>query len=152
MIDHNASVPVEDAPICIVVADEHAARFFVRTRPPGRLTEVHELAESADFLDQNEHLPERLRRVGGRTMVRTRRDRSREERALFIRRVAARIDRGIGLLGAENLAICAPPDVLSLLRDQIRPETRQLLTCEVCRDRVPQSAEAIEKFVLAAGI
>lgn len=148
----NTPVSAEDPPTCILVADEHAARFFFRPRSGAPLTEIHELAESSDFLDQNDHLPERLRRVGGRTMVRTRRERTREEHALLIRRVAARIDEAIGMLGAESLALCAPPHILSLLRDQIRPETRQLVAHEICRDLAPQPAAAIESFLLAAGV
>lgn len=141
-----------EAPTCILVADEHAARFFLRAASHERLRELPDLAESADFLEHDERLNQSLRRVAGRTMVRTRRECRREERAVFARRVASRLEQAIPMLAARKVALCAPPDILALLREQMRPETRKLLTSELGQERVPQSAEALESVMLAAGI
>jgi len=143
---------MEAGPTCIIVADKHAARLFLRARPGERLTELHELSESADLFEHHERLPEILRRVGGRTMVKTRTARSREENALFIRRVAARLDQAVETFVPEKIALCAPPDILSLLRDQVTASTRSRIACEICRDHVSQSVDAIDSVMHAAGL
>jgi protein required for attachment to host cells len=139
-------------PTCIVVADEHAARFFHRSSPTSPLVEVLEFADSADILERDETPPRDLRRVNGRTSVRPRAEKSGEMIDRFLKRVARRIDEGLGALKAEHLVLCAPALVLAKLRDAIGARSRDHLICEIRDDLVSHPIPAIEANLSSHGV
>jgi protein required for attachment to host cells len=129
-------------PTWIVVADSHAARFFLRSRWGDPIREYPELAESADYFDHRQsgvgpsHAP---------SAAEFRRERKHgvEERA-FLHRIAKEIDELIVSHSAQGLVLCAPPRELALLRDYISEHSRAKLTCEVTRDFVQEKAASID--------
>lgn len=132
-------------PICIVVANEQASRFFLRAKPKAPLRELAEFADSSDFLDHEDARPSEFRRSGSRTMLKARSRKSEEQLQVFLRRVAGQIDLAVSRHEAEGLAICASPHVLGLLRDFIAEDTRVRLVYELPADKVRKSASALDE-------
>jgi protein required for attachment to host cells len=130
-------------PTWIVVADDRAARFFLRSHWGDPIEELPELAESADFLDR--------RHAGTRTeatppvqaAVRQTAKHDEDEKS-FLHRVAKEIDELMISHSAQGLVLCAPPRVLSLLRDYVSAHTRARLCCEITRDFVQEKAASID--------
>ncbi len=136
-------------PICIVVANEHAARFFLRTKSRAALVELAEFAESSDFLDHDDARPSEFCRSGSRTMLKAKSRKGEEQLQVFLHRVASQIDTAVSNHETASLAICASPHVLGLLRDFIAAETRGRLVCELPVDKVSKSASALDEEMRA---
>lgn len=122
-------------PTWIVVADAHAARFFLRSRWGEPLRECLDLTDSAEVADRRHdpvsdvHNEDVDDPNGG---------------CLFLHRVASEIDRAVMQHAARGLVLCAPPRELGLLRDYISSSSRERLTCELASDLVAAKLPAIE--------
>jgi protein required for attachment to host cells len=133
---------VHPDPTWIVVVDDHAARFFLRSRWGEPLAEVPELAESADFIDRRlERRRGAMTPADGRTGHESDPD---EIETAFLNRVAKEIDDAMTDYSAQGLVLCAPPRELSLLRDCLSDRSRAKLSCEITRDLVGEKASSID--------
>lgn len=139
-------------PALIVVADEHSARFFVRKSKASPIVERIDYAESSDLLQHGEQRPGGIIRVGGRARTKPRSMRSQEELEIFLRRVASRIDEATDMEGITGLAIVAPPQVMSGLRDFIAPSTRARIVHESCRGIASKTLSEIDSAMLLANV
>ncbi len=122
-------------PTWIVVADAHAARFFLRSRWGEPLCECLDFTDSAE-VGERRHDP-----VSG---VHSEDVDDPNVGHLFLHRVAAEIDRAVMQNAARGLVLCAPPRELGLLRDYMSSRTRERLTCELASDLVAAKLPAIE--------
>ncbi|MDP3739220.1 MAG: host attachment protein [Hyphomonadaceae bacterium] len=131
----------------VVVADGNAARFFVRAREGVPLTELTDLALTADA--------ERRAR-GGDTAVHegvnhghqahpAHENRQDSGERVFLRHIAGRLNLAVEEHAVGRLIICAPPRALGVIRDHVTAATRALVVAEIAKDLVREGVREIDE-------
>lgn len=132
--------------IWIVVVNEEASRFLLQPKRGSPLVEFVDYADSHDFLLHDDEQPSDLCRSGGRTIYKPRVRKNEEQLRVFLDRVARQIDEAQNKYPADGVAICAPANVLNLLRDAMSPASRKLLMHESTQDLVRKPIDAIAQL------
>lgn len=126
--------------VWVVVADGGAARFFRRSDVHEPLEEMKSLAMRAESSLDAQQRPRRTDAVGrGR-----RASLHQHDEDVFLRRLAADIDRIAHDHSIAKLALCASPAALGRLRNDIAANTRRLLVCEIANDLIHERVDAID--------
>lgn len=128
-------------PVWIVVADGGAARFFYRPKAGVPLLEMEVLGDVA--------APAARKRAKARhehivtSHGRNSPDQELAEKA-FLKEVAREIDQAVQKNAVGQLAVCAAPRALGVLRNEMSTAARRHLVCEIAKDFVHEPVDEID--------
>src|SRR5689334_20305520 len=129
----------------VVVADGDTARFLLRVRPEVQLSELTELALTADQERRLHHRPTAVHDGAnqGPFVLPAHRNQQRVAEEHFLGHVAGRINLAVEEHAVGRLVLCAPPRALGMLRNHLSDAARQLIVEELAKDLVRETTRAI---------
>jgi protein required for attachment to host cells len=131
-------------PTWIVVADGGAVRFFHRPKAGAPLAEMEALGDLAKpAVDKHQGSHRHRGTAGGR-----RAPAHEIEEADFLKQVAAQIDKAVVDHSVGQLALCASPRALGVLRNAMSTQARRKLVCEIAKDLVREPVASIDERMI----
>jgi protein required for attachment to host cells len=131
----------------VVAADGNAARFFVRPREGVPLTELTELALTADA-ERRAHGRDTAVHDGANHGHQAHHDHENLQDSgerHFLRHIAGRLNLAVEEHAVARLVICAPPRALGILRDHLTAGTRAHIVEEIAKDLVRESVRDLDE-------
>jgi protein required for attachment to host cells len=130
----------------IVAADGASARFFVRPVAGAPLSELKELALTAEAERRHHGQATAVHDAAnhGHLAPPHHHDRQDDDERHFLAHIAGRINLAVDEHSVGRLVICAPPRALGVLRDRMSAAARRLVTIEVAKDLVRENVRDID--------